>query len=81
MLIKAIPSLRLPVTLQVRDKDGALLGDALMDVDGTVTALWLTPNVCFQHPSALRDKLIKKNEITYSYFFYNGQSLRDHGVQ
>jgi len=78
-LIKGIPGLTVPVTLQVLDKQGRFQ-DALLDANGCVTATWLPSQPTFSSPSALRDSLIQPNSSTYTHFYFQRKSLRDWGV-
>ena len=87
-LILAIPGITFPAVLDLLGRDGLPLTQsglrlqASLEIDGTITALWLKPpNNVYDHPSALRAAHIEANGQTYTRFVYKGRALRDWGVR
>lgn len=78
--IKSIQGLNLPNILDVYNFENKFLGHAYMYSDGKIVALWEPTLKVYDNPSELRDKLIKKNKSTYTCFYFQGKSLKDHGV-
>ncbi|GIU52572.1 hypothetical protein TUM4438_45620 [Shewanella sairae] len=76
--LQQLEALGLPIQVDVIDDNNALVTSAVIRIDGTV--MDLATSTIYNHPSHLRQLLVKKETGTYRYFVYKGKTLDEHKV-